>query len=218
VLLAAALAACAGSRSPEATHSPAPSAPRAGLDRTRRALIGCLRRVGADAIDVSRQRDLRVSGGEIAVAFSTFDAYVGLAAGPAEAREAGRRLDEQLTVLGQAGQAAVEGNAVYYYDAPLVPAAAGRLVAACTRRAEPAALAAMISLSNGLPRVEFPAKLATAFAGSCLRRETSAGCACAYGRASRLYRYGQIIDIAARPAGLRLAALIRMCVRPPTAA
>jgi hypothetical protein len=173
--------------------------------------------VGADAIAVSSAHDLRVSGGEVAVAFSTFDAYIGFAQGPAEARDVAQRLDEQLTVLGQAGQAVTRGNAVYYYDASLVPSAAGRLVTACAAGAEKRALLAMMSLSAGLPRIEFPAQLASAFGRACRNLGTAEGCACAYRRASRLYRYGQITELAARPGGLRLAALMRMCAsRPPT--
>ena len=171
--------------------------------------------MGADAIAVSSARDLRVPGGEVAVAFSTFDAYIGFAQGPAEARDAAQRLDEQLTVLGQAGQAATRGNAVYYYDASLVPAAAGRLVTACAAGAENRALLAMMSLSAGLPRIEFPAELASAFGRACRNLGTAEGCACAYRRASRLYRYGQITELAGRPGGLRLAALVRMCANPP---
>jgi hypothetical protein len=152
----------------------------------------------------------------VSIAFSTFDAYVGLASGRPEARQAAAQLDEQLTVLGQAGAATVDGNAVYYYDASLVPTAAGRVVTACTRGAERDALRAMAMLSNRLPRVEFPAKLAGSFAAACRALGTSAGCACAYGRASRLYRYGQISDIAARPRGARLAALMRMCAGAAT--
>jgi hypothetical protein len=171
--------------------------------------------VGADAIAVSSRDDLRVSGGEVAVAFSTFDAYIGFAEGPAEARDAAQRLDEQLTVLGQAGQATTRGNAVYYYDATLVPAAAGRLVNACAAGAENRALRAMMRLSAGLPRIEFPAQLASAFGRACRGLGTAEGCACAYRHASRLYRYGQIAELAARPAGLRLGALIRMCASPP---
>jgi hypothetical protein len=174
-----------------------------------------LRRVGADAITVSSAHDLRVSGGEVAVAFSTFDAYIGFAQDPAEARAAAQRLDEQLTVLGQAGEAAIRRNAVYYYDASLVPAAAGRLVTACAAGSDNRALLAMMSLSAGLPRIEFPAQLASAFARACRNLATPEGCGCAYRRASRLYRYGQITELAARPGGLRLAALIRMCATPP---
>jgi hypothetical protein len=147
----------------------------------------------------------------VAVAFSTFDAYVGLASGLPEAQQAAAQLDQQLTVLGQAGAATVHGSAVYYYDASLVPAAAGRVVRACTRGAERQALRAMVTLSDRLPRVEFPPQLAASFATACRTLGTSTGCACAYGRATRLYRYGQISDIAARPGGARLAALMRMC-------
>jgi hypothetical protein len=75
----------------------------------------------------------------------------------------------------------------------------------------------MASLANRLPRVEFPARLAASFAAACRTLGTTAGCACAYGRASRLYRYGQISDIATRPRGARLAALMRMCARAGSA-
>jgi hypothetical protein len=213
VLLAAALSACSG-RGPERLGSRPPPAAQAQSARSRHALIDCLRHVGADAIDVSHDRDLHVSGGEVAVAFSTFDAYVGLASGPAEARQAARNLDQGLMLVGEPGLAAVRGNAVFYYDSSLVPAAAGRLVTACARDAEGRALTAMTNLSDRLPHVQFPSNLASAFAGTCLRLGTTAGCTCAYRRATRLYRYGQINDIADRLAGMRLAALIRMCARP----
>jgi hypothetical protein len=153
----------------------------------------------------------------VAVAFSTFDAYVGLAAGRAEAQQAAEQLDQQLTVLGQAGAANVRGSAVYYSDAVLVPAAAGRVVIGCASGAEREAARAMAALAKRLPRVEVPAKLAASFATACRRRGTAAGCACAYRRATRLYRYGQISDIAARPRGTQLAALMRMCAAAATA-
>lgn len=214
-VLAAGLTACA-SRSSVPGTPPAPATGAGASPARLAALIGCLRHVGADAV-VSRGRDLRVSGGEVSIAFSTFDAYVGLASGRAEAQQAAEQLDQQLTVLGQAGAANVRGSAVYYYDAALVPAAAGRVVTACANGAQREAARAMATLSKRLPRVEFPAELAASFASACRRLGTAAGCACAYGRATRLYRYGQISDIAARPGGAQLAALMRMCVRAATA-
>jgi hypothetical protein len=209
-VLAAGLSACASRSSAPNEPAAAPAARLLGSAPRLDAVVGCLRRAGADAI-VDDGRDLHVSGGEVAVAFSTFDAYVGLASGRAEAQQAAEQLDQQLTVLGQAGQATVRGNTVFYYDTDLVPAAAGRLVTACTRGAQGEALLAMTSLSDVLPRIEFPAKLAAAFAAACRKLGTTAGCVCAYSRATRLFRFGQITELAARPAGLRLAALISIC-------
>lgn len=99
-------------------------------------LADCLSRTGARVVDVSGNRDLHVSDGELALAFSTFDAYVGVARDAREARRAAADLDRDLRLLQQAGRVYVRQRAVFYFDAPIVPAAQGRLVGACVDAAQ----------------------------------------------------------------------------------
>ena len=210
MLLAVLLAAGCGARSAKA---PPPPADRAGP--TVRSLLHCLRAVGVDARNVSRQRDLRVSVGEVAASFSTFDVYVGVAAHHAEARAAGGVLDDQLAVLQQAGAARVVGRTVFYSDGVSVPAAAGRLVTACAHGNEVAAGRALVAIADALPAVELPAPLPAHFLARCSTIGTSAGCTCAYRRAERLFRFSQVdglgSDWSRRRAVPVFAGLLRTC-------
>jgi hypothetical protein len=160
-----------------------------------------------DARDVSATRDLDVSVGEVAVSFSTFDLYVGLADRPEEAVAAARSLDEQLSVLQQAGSAAVHGHAVFYADGVVVPASAGRLATACLDGAEAAATMEMSALADALPTVELPRAVESRFLARCRRIGAAASCGCAYRRAARLYPFGQVD----RASLQMLAGVLRTC-------
>jgi hypothetical protein len=152
---------------------------------------------------------------EAAVSFSTFDAYVGIGVRPGEAAAAARRLAVELRLLQQAGRPAVRGDALYYFDAPLVPPAAARLVTACLDDSPDAATAAMASLADELPRIELPPTLEAGFAGRCRDVAGRAACACAYVHATRLFDFGQVAGIAGRWRRARatrvLAGLVRTC-------
>ena len=182
---------------------------------TVRSLLHCLRAVGTDARDVSNQRDLRVSVGEVSASFSTFDMYVGVAAHRAEARAAAGVLDGQLAVLQQAGAARVEGRTVFYSDGVAVPDAAGRLVTACARSDEAAAGRALVAIANALPAVELPVPLPARFLARCRTIGTSSGCTCAYRRAERLFRFSQVDGLGSgwtrRRALPVFAGLLRTC-------
>jgi hypothetical protein len=193
VLLAAALAGCGAHAS---TRALAP-------------LVDCLSRSGAPTVDVTASRDLQVSGGEVAVRFSTFDAYVGLAQGRGQARSAARALDRDLLLFQQAGTALVHGGAVYYFDAPIVPPAASRLVTACLDGSRAAALDAFAALSLSLPQVE----LSPAVRRSFLARCHSASCDCAFDRAERVYPPAQVATLGP----LAVDALRRVCSRDQAA-
>jgi hypothetical protein len=198
VLLAALAAAGCGARSTDVGRGSAGTLP---------ALLHCLRDVGADARDVSTTRDLHVSAGEVAVAFSTFDLYVGLAARRDEAAAAARSLDEQLSVLQQAGAAAVHGRAVVYSDGVLVPASAGRLATACLDGAEAAATIELAALADALPAVELPRAVESRFLAGCRKIGGAASCGCAYRRAARLFRFAQVERTSLR----MLAGVLRTC-------
>jgi hypothetical protein len=207
--LVAALSGCAAAR--EGSVRPTPRPVRTSVA----PLLGCLRSTGADAGDVSARRDLAVSGGEVAVSFSTFTAYVGLADGRREARAAARGLDRDLMLLTQPGHAKLYAAGVYYFDAGLVPRAADGLVRACLDGSRRHALVAMAALARELPVVELPRPLERAFLARCGLHGSTASCGCAYGRAARLFGYGQVARIAAnRPAprtAAILAGLLRLC-------
>lgn len=190
----------------------------AGDRATVATVLACLRHSGADVADVSARRDLRVSNGELAVAFSTFDAYVGIAATRAEATAAAGRLDSDLAVLQQAGHAVVRRAAVFYFDAPIVPRSAGRVVAACLDGSDGRAVAAMAALAAELPAIELPSGIETRFLARCGGVGSPPGCACAYRHASRLLRFAQVDGIGrtwVRPrAHALLAGLLRTCAPP----
>ena len=190
VLLAVLLTAGCGARSAKTP----PAAPASVLP-TVHSVLHCLRAVGADAHDVSSRRDLRVSVGEVAASFSTFDVYIGIAARRAEARAAAGTLDSQLAVLQQAGAARVEGRTVFYSDGVAVPDAAGRLVSACTRGDEAAAGRAIVAVAAELPVVELPAPLPARFRARCRTIGTTSACTCAYRRAARLFRFSQVAGL-----------------------
>jgi hypothetical protein len=160
--------------------------------RTLRPLLDCLRQAGADASDVTASRDLRVSGGELGVSFSSFNAYVGVAADRRQAVAAAQDLDRQIAVLQQAGHGVVSGDAVFYFDAPLVPRAGTRLVEACLAGAAGRATAAMTALAKALPSVQLPPQLGRRLIERCRALTRGGSCTCIYGHAARLFSYGQI--------------------------
>jgi hypothetical protein len=181
-------------------------------------LLGCLERAGADASDITASRDLKVSRGELGIAFTSFHAYVGIAADRREAAAAAADLDRQVAVLRQAGRAMVRGSAVYYFDAPLVPRAGANLVDACVAGSGPRAAAAMVALAEALPIVEYPARLERRLLARCRTVAGEAGCACVYSRAARLFSYAQIDGLgrawASRRAHTVIAGLLATCERP----
>lgn len=187
-----------------------------------RSVRGCLRRAGADTTDVSATRDLRVSGGELAVAFTSFNGYVGVASDHREAAAAATELDEQITVLQQAGHGVVRGTAVYYFDAPLVPRAGARLVEACVAGSDLRASAAMAALARALPFVHYPVQLERRVRLRCRALAGATGCACVYRRAARLFSYAQIDGLgrgwAPRRALAVIGGLLGTCGRPIAAA
>jgi len=213
VLLAALAGAGCGARSAAPPHPlQAPRAP------TVLSLLRCLRAVGADAADVSSRRDLAVSVGEVSASFSTFDVYVGIAARHGEAAAAARMLDDELAVLQQAGAATVMGRTVFYSDGVAVPPAAARLVRACARNDRAAASRALQAVAEELPAVELPPPLRERFLDRCRAVGSRAGCACAYRRADRLFRFSQV-DGLGREWGRRravrvFAGLLRTCAVP----
>ena len=197
------------------------AAPRTGpakIEPSLQSLLRCLQRAGADATDVTATRDLRVSGGELGISFTSFHAYVGLAADHREAVAAAVDLDRQVAVLQQAGHGLVRGSAVYYFDAPLVPRAGARLVEACVAGSGRRASAAMTALAATLPLVQYPAELQRRVLARCRAVVRGAGCACVYRRAARLFSYEQIDGLgrvwAPRRARAVIAGLLATCERP----
>jgi hypothetical protein len=181
------------------------------------SVLSCLRASGADAVDASAHRDLQVSAGEVAVSFSTFDAYVGIAQGAHEAAGAAAALDAQLAVLQQAGHATIHRAAIYYFDAPIVPRSAGRLLAACLDGTRDASTE-MAALAADLPAIALPRPLETRFLARCAGLGTAGACACAYRRASRLLRFAQVDGVGRtwpeRRASALVAGLLRTCAPP----
>lgn len=213
-LLPVLLLATVGSRS---GGSPA-ALPRAS---TLQSVLGCLQRAGADASDVTTTRDLRVSGGELGISFTSFRAYVGVAADHREAVAAAADLDRQIAVLRQAGHGLVHGSAVYYFDAPLVPRAGAHLVEACVAGSGRRASAAMTALAETLPLVQYPSNLERRVLVRCRAVGGDAGCACVYSRAARLFSYEQIDGLgrgwSPRRARGVVAGLLATCERPSPA-
>jgi len=160
--------------------------------QTFQSLLGCFERAGADASDVTANRDLRVSGGELGVSFASFRAYVGLGADRQEAVAAAAELDRQIAVLRQAGHGVVRGDALYYFDAPLVPRAGARLVEACVAGSDRGAASAMTALAQALPDVQYPRALERRVLARCRAVSSETGCACVYSRVARLFSYEQI--------------------------
>jgi hypothetical protein len=181
-------------------------------------LLRCLRTAGADASNVTAVRDLRVSGGELGVSFAGFNAYVGVAANRREAVAAAHQLDSQIAVLRQAGHGVVRGAAVFYFDAPLVPRAGARLVEACLAGSAGGATAAMAELADALPYPQLPVLLERRLIERCRSLTRGEGCACVYGRAARLFSYGQVDGLgrawAPRRARAVFAGLLGTCEPP----
>jgi hypothetical protein len=209
-LLLVVVAAGCGSRT-------APRAVPAKSEPSLQSLLGCLQRAGADAADVTT-RDLRVSGGELGISFTSFHAYVGLAADHREAVAAAADLDRQVAVLQQAGRGLVRGSAVYYFDAPLVPRAGSHLVEACVAGSGRRASAAMAALAARLPLVQYPEELRQRVLARCRAVVHGPGCGCVYRRAARLFSYEQIGGLgrawAPRRAQAVIAGLLATCERP----
>ena len=212
VLALMSFAAGCGSRPPESRVADAVRGP------SLQSLVGCLQRAGADTTDVTTTRDLRVSGGELGVSFTSFHAYVGVAADRREAVAAAADLNQQIAVLRQAGHGVVRGRAVYYFDAPLVPRAGSHLVEACVAGSDLRASAAMVALARALPFVRYPVQLERRVLTRCRVVGGDAGCACVYSRAARLFSYGQIDGLGRawpprRALGV-IAGLLGTCERP----
>jgi hypothetical protein len=186
--------------------------------RALHSLVGCLRRAGADTSDVTATRDLHVSRGELGVTFTSFRAYVGIAAEHGEAVAAASELNQQIAVLRQAGHGVVRGSAVYYFDAPLVPRAGGQLVDACVAGSDVRATAAMVALARALPFVQYPANLERGVLVRCGAVADGAACSCVYRRAARLFSYQQLDGLgrawAPRRALATVAGLLATCERP----
>jgi hypothetical protein len=152
------------------------------------------------------------------VSFTSFHAYVGVAADRREAGSAAAELDRQVAVLQQAGHGVVRGSAVYYFDAPLVPRASGRLVEACVAGSDRRASVAMTDLARALPLVQYPAQLRRRVVARCRAVAGEAGCSCVYGRVARLFSYAQIDGIGrgwrVRRAQMVIAGLLATCEPP----
>jgi hypothetical protein len=181
-------------------------------------VLACFERAGADATDVSAHRDLHVSHGELGVAFTSFNAYVGFAADRGEATAAAVELDRQVALLQQAGHGRVRGSAVYYFDAPLVPLAGARLVDACVAGSDLRAAAAMAALARALPSVRYPSRLEQRVLHRCNALADGRGCGCVYRRAARLFSYAQIDGLGrawspGRALGVMIG-LLATCGRP----
>lgn len=182
------------------------------------SLLICLQRAGADVRDVTPTRDLRVSGGELGLSFTSFHAYVGVAADRREAVAAAADLNRQIAVLRQAGHGVVRGRAVYYFDAPLVPRAGAHLLEACVVGSDHRASAAMGALARALPLVQYPVQLERRVLARCRAAGGDSGCACLYRRVAKLFSYEQIDGLgrawATRRAELVIAGLLATCERP----
>jgi hypothetical protein len=156
-----------------------------------RTVLGCFTHAGADAAAVTSV-DLRVSGGEIDVSFSSFHAFVSFAVDGREARAAADALDRQIAVLQQAGHGVVRGATVYYFDAPQVPPAGAQLVDACVAGSNLRASTAIVALARALPLVQYPANMERRALVRCGALADPVGCACVYRRAARLFSYAQV--------------------------
>lgn len=173
-------------------HARATAGSTAQTPQSLAAVFACLRAAGADPSDISGNRDLEVSRGELSISFASFDAYVGVALDRREAVTAAREIDRQITVLQQAGRGVVRDNAVFYFDAPVVPHAGTQLVEACLSPSPTQAATAMAALAASLPRLQYPAVLERRLVARCRALTGGVGCACIYGRAARLFSYAQI--------------------------
>jgi hypothetical protein len=159
-----------------------------------------------------------VSGGELGVSFTSFHAYVGVAADHREAVAAAADLDRQIAVVRQAGHGVVRGSTVYYFDAPLVPRAGAHLVEACVAGSDARASAAMGALARALPLVRYPRQLERRVLVRCGALADAAACVCVYSRAARLFSYGQIDGLGRawtpRRALAVIVGLLETCERP----
>lgn len=187
LLLLCVLMGCGARASDGSAARPTPQA-----TQSLTSLLGCLRTAGADPSDVTANRDLRVSVGELGMSFASFNAYVGVAVDRREAVAAAQDLDRQVALLRQAGHGVVRGDAVFYFDAPLVPRAATHLVEACLAGSAGRASAAMAALAAALPQPQYPVTIARRLVARCRALTGAAGCECVFGRAARLFAYGQI--------------------------